>query len=163
MSEAHRERGDLNGEFDTGYNRESNTRPAYFQHAFDLRAEWDAEVAGGSDHEVASRTIMYRDRDCECWYPYRPGHSPKEHLEESRMMQLEQERRDLQMRLAQMGEESSRDRLEIAKALRATTEATARFTTRWTYIAVGVAVVVLLLTTVGVVYNVLTYYKSSTP
>lgn len=43
--------------------------------------------------------VFERDRDCPKWYPWTPGFSPKEHLEDSRANQLERDRRRFELRL----------------------------------------------------------------
>lgn len=42
------------------------------------------------------------DRQCESWYPYIPGLSPKDHYEEYQMQHLELERREFEARLHDM-------------------------------------------------------------
>jgi hypothetical protein len=84
--------------------------------------------------------VLNLDRRCSDWYPYTPGFSPKEHLEELRMAQLEQERRDHELALAQLRRDSDERGDKIAESLRQVTVETAKFTTKWTYFAFGVAV-----------------------
>ncbi len=41
------------------------------------------------DHNVLARSIaadLQKERNCQYWYPYRPGATPGEHLEEKRMI-----------------------------------------------------------------------------
>jgi hypothetical protein len=100
---------------------------------------------------------MDRDRSCPEWYPYSPGFSPKEHLEELRMRQLEEDRRKHDLELARLQLEAEQRSQAIAEALRATTEATGRFTTKWTYIAGGLAAGALLIVLLTLVVAALSY------
>src|SRR5712691_1549915 len=92
----------------------------------------------------ALRGVIYLDRECSEWYPYTPGFSPKEHVEELQMMQLEDDRRKHEIALAQVQSMSEERAASIAESLHQVTVETARFTTRWTYIAVGLAAAALL-------------------
>ena len=47
-------------------------------------------------------TVISKERDCKGWYPWREFSSPKEHLAERNMQQLENERREFERRLVQM-------------------------------------------------------------
>jgi len=117
--------------------------------------------------------ILDGNRQCLRWFSYRPGFSPKEHLEVERMEELEQRRRDHELRLAAMEQEARRsaeqiqaDSLEIAKQIKAATEAnkataeaTGKFTSRWTYVAVGIATLAVLLAGVGAFFTAMTYLR----
>ncbi len=140
-----------------GWEHEINTVPACFVRAADLPAEYQAGLrtpaesleSGDTVLRRATLNIVTRDRGCPQWYPYSPGFSPKEHLEELRMMQLEDERRKHDLELAALQREADQRSLAIADALRATTDATAQFTTKWTYIAVGLAAAALIVLAIG--------------
>lgn len=99
------------------------------------------EEADGTQDDLRGcvASFLSFDRNCPSWYPYLPGLSPKEHWERLDMMALEQARRDHDLKLAQLGaasrasqERIEADSLEIAKA-------TKSFTTVWTFVAVGLA------------------------
>jgi hypothetical protein len=107
--------------------------------------------------ELVTTEIIDRDRQCAKWFPYQPGLGPREHVERFHVLQLEQQRQAHELRVAeieagarQSSEKIQADSLEIAKALHKATEATGRFTTKWTYIAVSFAVVGVVL--VGLTY-----------
>jgi ElaB/YqjD/DUF883 family membrane-anchored ribosome-binding protein len=102
--------------------------------------------------EASVLAIINRDRGCPEWYPYTPGFSPKEHLEELRMRQLEEDRRKHDLELARLQREAEERSQAVAEALRAATEATGRFTTKWGYIAVGIAILALLLVAAGYLF-----------
>lgn len=57
---------------------------------------------------AAGKKVLEAARECELWFPYTPGMSPKEHLEEYKMLQLEQERRGWQEPLLKMQQDLSR-------------------------------------------------------
>jgi hypothetical protein len=92
----------------------------------------------------ALRDVLTADRQCSKWYPYTQGLSPKEHVEELRMMQLEEDRRKHEVSLAQLQSKSDERAASIAESLHQVTVETGKFTTRWTYIAVGLAAAALL-------------------
>jgi hypothetical protein len=130
------------------------TRPGCFRFAADLASEFQVAVdrlraepghvieeADGTQDDLRGcvASFLSFDRNCPSWYPYLPGLSPKEHWEHLDMMALEQARRDHDLKLAQLGaasrasqERIEADSLEIAKA-------TKSFTTVWTFVAVGLA------------------------
>jgi hypothetical protein len=94
--------------------------------------------------DMAANFVIGANRKCPEWFPYREFQSPVEHRQERDMLRLEEERKAHQTRLAEMEAEIHRNSLKIAEALQAATEATGRFTTKWTYIAAGIAVLALL-------------------
>jgi hypothetical protein len=104
----------------------------------------DAEPA-----EFGSATfavVIGKDRQCPDWFRFQPGRSLAQHLDDKIQMELELQRESLQVRLAEMERDSratseriEADSLEIARALKS-------FTTRWTYIAAGLAFAVLVVT-----------------
>jgi hypothetical protein len=77
---------------------------------------------------------------------YESGQSAEKHLERLQMIQLEEERKAHDLRLAAMERDSRQsaekiqaDSLEIAKAVKG-------FTTKWTYAAFAVAIAILIFT-----------------
>jgi hypothetical protein len=95
-------------------NAEPNVEPGCFRGAADLEKERHDNLQKRADGEpladdegnvnfapelAALRDVLEFDRKCPDWYPYSPGFSPKEHLEELRMMQLEADRRGHDKRL----------------------------------------------------------------
>ncbi len=61
------------------------------------------ELQEGADGERISQAVIRKDRDCCKWYPYTPGFTPKEHLEELKIAQLER-----------MSEQTQRMQLRVA-------------------------------------------------
>lgn len=53
---------------------------------------FDSNISGDV-YARASLQIFRVNRSCEQWYPYTPGFSPKEHLEEFKMLRLEELRK----------------------------------------------------------------------
>ena len=106
---------------------------------------------------------MDRDRNCPEWYPYTPGFSPKELLEELRMMELESARQDQEREMARLEAKVQADSLKIAEATQAITETAHRFTTKWTRLAFAVAIFALLIAAVGVAFTVLAYVHPAAP
>jgi hypothetical protein len=99
----------------------------------------------------ALRDVLTTDRQCSKWYPYTQGFSPKEHVEELRMMQLEEDRRKHDLSLAQLQSQSDERAVSIAESLHQVTVSlkdvtveTGRFTTKWTYIAFAVAALAVI-------------------
>jgi hypothetical protein len=88
--------------------------------------------------------VLNLDRRCPEWYPFTPGFSPKEHVEQLLMMQLEEDRRKHEVSLAQLQSKSDERAVSIAQSLHQVTVETGKFTTKWTYIAVGLAGAALL-------------------
>jgi hypothetical protein len=43
--------------------------------------------------------ILKKDRDCKTWYAYTPGKSPKEHLDDFRVQELESRRQEFEQRM----------------------------------------------------------------
>jgi len=58
--------------------------------------------------------VFSKDRECEYWYPYTLGLTPKEHLEEVKMQLLENSRRDFELRLFKITEQIQKDSRKIA-------------------------------------------------
>jgi F0F1-type ATP synthase membrane subunit c/vacuolar-type H+-ATPase subunit K len=178
VTDEERDLGDLHGSTGRSYEQEINLRPACFRHAFGLGQEWkDAVAAAEADIRWpalpavfrAGRTILDRDRECQKWCPYTPGFSPKDHFEELRMMQLEEDRRKHNVELAQLRAASDERGLALGRTLADITtklhdvaSRTERFTTTWTYFALGIAITALLIAAVGVGYTVASYYHAGT-
>lgn len=88
------------------------------------------------------KDVLEKERDGAHWFPWRPHFPAQWHLERRDMLQLEQSRREHELRLREMEAESRKsaekiqaDSLDIARALKEASERTERFTTRWTYAA----------------------------
>jgi hypothetical protein len=129
--------------------------------AADLSAEWRGLSKASPDGTIEQLVaqVLEKDRRCPKWFPYQPGRTPQWHVERFHMLQLEETRQAHEQRLAEMEADSRRtsehiqkDSLAIAEATKATMEGlkdvatqTDRFTTRWTKVAVALAIGVLLL------------------
>lgn len=87
-----------------------NCAPNCFVWANDVFFEYgtalgEAEHEGDPAHrtrEQATLHVIQRDRHCESWFPFQNGMAPQDHYRELRMLELEQERETLQVRLAEM-------------------------------------------------------------
>lgn len=145
----------------TGYERDFNTWPACFRHAADLEAEARAVIEerglSGDGRPGANQEVITRDRHCPAWYPYSPGFPPKEHLEELRMMQLEEARRSNDEKLANLQVGSQKAIAQIQADSKKIAEATQSFTTTWTYVAVVIAVVAVIAAGVAATFTVLAF------
>lgn len=113
-----------------------HARPECFVGATNLYRE----VAGDRDRVALRQTpvaqlhaeikaVVEKERDGEHWLPWRPHFAPAWHVERRDMLQLEQSRRDHDLRLKQMevdarrsSEQIQRDSLEIGKTTQATME-----------------------------------------
>lgn len=84
------------------------------------------------------------------------------------MMQIEEARNAHDLQLAQMQADAQAsvakiqaDSLEIAKAIKASSEATQRFTSRWTYVAVTLAALAVVGTIVGATFTALSFFHQA--
>lgn len=128
--------------------KQTYVEPGCIVGAASLETEYRAATKAapqGTTFEVIGKQVTYLDRKCPQWFPFQPGLSPKEHVERYHVLQLERERYDLQMRLAQMEGEANAQSVKIAEALRDTASRTEKFTTRWTYAAFVIALLGVLL------------------
>ena len=129
-------------------------RPFCFINAADLVGE--AIVSQDDPNRFAigriAADVVANDRHCAEWYPYTPGASPLWHHEERRMMHLEELRALREKEMAELRRQAEADSKAIAEALKDAAIATGRFTTKWTYVAVGVAVAALILVAVAYVF-----------
>jgi len=166
--------------------RESGTLPSLLLHCFvqaqPIREELRLALPGKTTEE-AVLSVLGRPRNCSDWYRYQPGFSPKEHLEDARMMRIEEMRRAHDLQLAQMqadarasSERIQANSLEIAKAIKASSEAVAdsnasieriteaqsAFNTGWTYRTYALALAVLVLTAAAVIFAALGYFNGRT-
>lgn len=48
---------------------------------------------------AAAKQVLETNRQCKLWFPYTPGMSPKEHLEEFKILEMERDRKEWQERL----------------------------------------------------------------
>lgn len=117
--------------------------PFCLRAAADLRSEMVA-ISGGVAAAGAVAQVIAAERNCPEWYPYTPGASPLWHHEEARMLHLENMRALREKEIAELNAQIQRDSKEIARQLHAVTVETSKFTTKWTYVAVGIAVVALV-------------------
>ena len=81
-----------------------DTLPACFVRAFNIT---DEVVQLGSPITQSVKTVIDKDRACRKWYPWTPGFSPQQHLEEMKMLDLEQRRREFEEKM-----EASRRRFD---------------------------------------------------
>jgi hypothetical protein len=137
--------------FDSG----NPVRPFCFQNAQPIFAEYNKVLADAPADTTgnflarnlaakAAVEVIAKDRKCAEWYPYSAGASPLWHREEMRMMHLEELRRQNDLKIAELQAEDAKRGQEIAASLKATAEATGKFTTKWTYIAVLLAFLAVL-------------------
>jgi hypothetical protein len=80
------------------------------------RIKWKTELTTAADE------VLNRDRECEWWMPYMPGVSPAEHFSEYRQRQLDNERRDWELRQEQDRREWERAQSEESAKRQAATE-----------------------------------------
>jgi len=148
-------------ERDTGYDAYNRVPTTFFCYvnAQPIRDELAEILQSGRTEQEATLEVIQKERKCEDWYPYRPGASPLWHYEDLRLMLLEEARAQRENELASVQAQIQADHaaiasdsLRIAQALKEAQDATGRFTTRWTYIAVGVAIAALLLVAVAYVF-----------
>jgi hypothetical protein len=63
------------------------TKASCFRQLLSLQLEMDAT----EENSTELVKVLTKDRDCPKWYPYTAGFSPKEHLEEYRVQELERD------------------------------------------------------------------------
>ena len=86
-----------------GVTRPISLRAVCYRGVYEPFAEQRARGAkegGGSAKALVA--IINEDRDCDKWHPYSPGLDPLRHLEDFRMQQLEDNRREFERRLVEM-------------------------------------------------------------
>jgi len=113
-----------------GTNTALSLGPVCFRRYIDLDGEINKEPTGHYQDKVLA--VTRTDRKCPKWYPYTPGLSPGQHLEEFQTQQLEQDRREFERKLVQMQMDADR---KIGKV----------------GVWIGVAAVILALAQVGTV------------
>ena len=65
--------------------------------------------------QQAMQRVIRKDRKCPKWYPYTPDYSPKEHLEEFKMLELERRREEHDLKLFEMAQDIQDRREAVAK------------------------------------------------
>jgi hypothetical protein len=90
------------------------TEPECFRHVASIRGEIQQIPDNNADKSAAAKRVFSKDRECEYWYPYTLGLTPKEHLEEVKMQLLENSRRDFELRLFKITEQIQKDSRKIA-------------------------------------------------
>jgi hypothetical protein len=125
--------------------------------------------APATHSEVEERALLEvtnRDRHCPDWYPYQAGLDPQAHLDQMQVIQLEEARYENQMVLAKVQADSQASLAAVTttsqaiqKEIRDITEAAKSFTTRWTYVAVGIAAFALVAACAAVLFVALTYFR----
>jgi hypothetical protein len=93
-----------------------STEPACFDRAADLRSEASELIQLGNDG--TAKEVCNKDRACEHWYPYSPGFSPKEHMEDLKLKALEQDRREFELKLFNISQQVQADSKGIAEESR---------------------------------------------
>jgi hypothetical protein len=61
-----------------------------------------------------ARNVLAENRQCRAWFPYRPGRTPSEHLEEFRMLQLENRRAELERQIHRESNRTQRNIMLVA-------------------------------------------------
>jgi hypothetical protein len=100
-----------------GYHQHVDTEPMCFLGKINL-----VQLIADDDsprREGKLRAEITQGRDCDGWYPYMPGLSPREHYEELTMQRLENDRRAFETRLAEMSQKAQENSLAIADDSRA--------------------------------------------
>lgn len=131
-----------------GYAMRADTEPMCFLGKINLMAilqnEGDAKLS----------EAITADRKCDSWYPYMPGLSPKEHYEEYQRQRLEQDRREFERRLSDMGLEAQRNNAQIVSDLREIARKGEQSSKR-------IAVLVILLAVAQVIVGIMALYHRS--
>ncbi|HUF54481.1 MAG TPA: hypothetical protein VMR52_12005 [Dehalococcoidia bacterium] len=93
-----------------------------------------------------AREELNRDRKCSDWFPYQPGRSPSQHLEDRKEKEVETERRRHELQIAEMQSKFSEKALEVESKLldvesRIADAATSQKTAAWFTVGVSVLAV----------------------
>lgn len=133
ISAEDRKRGELSKAVLVPYQGPVGVNPACFRRAFDMLGALQALVQAGKGSHGGALELISEDRRCQEWYPYTPGLSPKEHFEEKRRLELEQERQGFEQRMENERRQFELTIFEMNKKLQ---EDTARVGYRLTVAAV---------------------------
>jgi hypothetical protein len=82
----------------------NETAPFCFRHKADLISEVKRGVADQGEwdripydlRQTVALAVIEKGRGCPAWFPYTPGFTPKDHLEDLKMQELEQRRREFE-------------------------------------------------------------------
>jgi hypothetical protein len=105
-----------------------------FKQATDFQGQIIRAAVGYGDPSPRIREVLERDRDCQSWYRYLPGFTPKEQAEQQRVDRVEDALQRHETRLAQMEANIQANGLTVANATR-----------RLTFWAVLLAIILALL------------------
>ena len=95
------------------------TSPVCFVRAAPLEQEIKDGGSGGTERHAATLAVLDKERKCSRWLPWQEFSSPKEHFEDFKMLQLEQDRRNFEQQMEarnQKAQERNR-RTDVALAL----------------------------------------------
>ena len=97
------------------------TEPVCFMTAFPIQDEILErmrliEQVDGSQAKEVQKQVFNEDRACDQWIQYEHGYSPKEHLDDRRAAQLEQDRRNFEHELFALSQKVQEDSRDIAKS-----------------------------------------------
>src|ERR1022692_4144170 len=105
-----------------------------FKQATDFQGQGMRAAVGYGDPSPRIREVLERDRDCQSWYRYLPGFTPKEQAEQQRVDRVEDALQRHETRLAQMEANIQANGLTVDNATR-----------RLTFWAVLLAIILALL------------------
>jgi hypothetical protein len=110
----------------------------------------EPHVPGHITHrEADAKMVVSKQRKCLEWFPYREDQSPAEHRDERNMLRLEQERRDLARKLADMDRDTQLRLAELRNQADDIAAKRERFTFK-AFLIIAIVGVVLALVTIGV-------------
>jgi hypothetical protein len=117
VEESHGQSGQLWTHVADTFTGPIQTEPACFRRVAAIRDEVQEISGNQNDLRAAAKQVCEKDRGCQSWYPYTPGFTPKEHLEELQMGLLENARRDFELRLEKDRKEFDLKLLEISQKI----------------------------------------------
>jgi hypothetical protein len=104
------------------------------------------ELGGDELAKKKVSTIIQRHRECDRWYPAKEWLSPKEHYEQLKMMQVEQDRKQFEERMEEdrrgwqkwMADQAERDRKQSDRMM-----------LRWTILGITLSVLLAIMQLIG--------------
>lgn len=114
-----------------------------------------------SDQPSTAAVAFNRERKCPKWYGYVQGYTPLSHLKRYDMEQLEQRRREFELKLFSMSQKVQEDSRSIAEDSKKIAEENRRIAEASKSIAKWIGIVVIAFMLVQILLAVLTYRTSA--
>jgi hypothetical protein len=110
-----RERGEL---WRAGASAELSTMPQCARLVHDPIKELSDLLLQDMERTAATREVLRKNRGCEKWCQYTTHFSPKEHLQEARMLEIEKMRQEQTKMIADITQRGQESMIQISEATR---------------------------------------------